>query len=173
MVLLGQAVAGVHHAVGDVAVVGQEEQPLGVAVEAADRVDPLADIDQVHHRPPLALVARGGDVAARLVEEEVAGSLGAQQVAVDPDLGGAGIDLGPELGDDLAVDVDAARPDQFLRPAAGGNAARGEDSLQAFASVDRDFSPGWLVAGGCWRTASLGGRLEHRALGEEVAADEE
>ncbi len=136
VVLLRQPVARMHHPVGDVTVVGQEQQALGVAVEPTDWIDPLPDVDQVHDRPPVPLVAGRRNVAPRLVEQDVARFLGTQQRPIDSDLGRARVDLGPELGDDLAVDRDAASLNHPLRAAAGGDTAGREDSLEALARLD-------------------------------------
>lgn len=132
VVLLVELVAGVHHPVGDIAVVGQEQEPLGVAVEPADRKDALPHVDEVHDRPPVALVADGRDVAAWLVEQDVPGLLGSEELAVDPEEGGAGIDLGAELGDDLAVDRDPPGANHLLGGAARSHPAGRHHALQAF-----------------------------------------
>jgi hypothetical protein len=68
VVLLVEFVARVHDPIGDVAVVGQQEQPFGVAVKPAHRIDPLRDLDDVHDGAPVPLVLRGRDVAAGFVE---------------------------------------------------------------------------------------------------------
>ena len=51
----------------DVAIIRQQEQALGVAVEPTDRKNPFADPNKVHHRPAIALVACGSDVPGRFV----------------------------------------------------------------------------------------------------------
>ena len=71
-----------------VAVVGQQQQPFGVVVEPADRVDVLAHAAQQveDRRPPLRIRARR-DVAARLVQQEIAVVLGDLDApAVDADV---------------------------------------------------------------------------------------
>ena len=66
-----------------------------------------------------------------LVEDEVAQPLGAlQQLAVDADVVAAGVGLGAQLGDDLAVDLHAALLDHLLGVAAAGNSGCGQDLLQ-------------------------------------------
>ena len=57
---------------GESAVVGENEQPFGVEIETADRIDVLPDsLEQIEHgRTPLRIRSRR-DIAARLVEEEV------------------------------------------------------------------------------------------------------
>ena len=53
------AVARMRQPRREVAVVGQQQQPLGVVVEPADRVDVLADAaEQIDHRPPALRIRR-------------------------------------------------------------------------------------------------------------------
>ena len=67
-----------------------------------------------------------------LVEDKVAKALGAlEQLAVDADVVAAGVGLGAQYGDDLAVDLDAALLDHCLGAAAAGDAGGGENLLQA------------------------------------------
>jgi hypothetical protein len=68
VIFLFELVARVHHAIGDIAVVREEEQSFSFPVETADGIDPLLGIDQIHHGPTVAFVFGRGDVAARLVE---------------------------------------------------------------------------------------------------------
>ena len=57
---------------GQVAIVGQQQQPFGFEVEAADGVDVLADADKIDDRRPLLRIGSRGDVSARLVQQQVA-----------------------------------------------------------------------------------------------------
>ena len=132
VVLLVEAVTRVHDPVGDVAVVGEQEQPFGVAVEPADRVHPLRHLDKIHHGAAVTFVFCRRDVAAGFVEEEVARPLRLEQLAVDADGGADRVGLRTELRDHLAVDADASGGDQLLRGTARGNAAGGENALQPF-----------------------------------------
>lgn len=118
VVFLGQTVARVHDPVRQLAVVSQEEQTLGIAVEPPDWVNALADVDQVHHRPPVTLVAGRGDVARRFVEHDRARPLLSQGAAVNPDLGSCRVHFRAELGDDLAIDRDPALADHRFGGAA-------------------------------------------------------
>jgi hypothetical protein len=68
MIFLRQPKAGVHDAIGDFAIIRQEQQSLGDAVEPAHRVNALFDLDEIEHRPPIPLVAGSRDVAAWFVE---------------------------------------------------------------------------------------------------------
>lgn len=115
VIFLGEAIFRMHHAVGDIAVVGEQQQTFGVAIEPPNWIDPLGDVNQPHHRPAVALILDGGDVAARLVENEIARAGALDGIAVDEDHGVDRIRLGAELSDDLAVDADAPGRDQFFR----------------------------------------------------------
>lgn len=71
MIFLGEPVAGVHDTVCHIAIVGQEEESLRRPIESPDGIDPFGHLDEVHDRPPVSLIAHRGDVATRLVEQEV------------------------------------------------------------------------------------------------------
>ena len=53
-----------------------------------------------------------------------------QQLAVHADVVAAGVGLGAQLGDDFAVDLDAALLDQLFGAAAAGDAGLGHDLLE-------------------------------------------
>ena len=85
-VLLVDAVAGVGDAVGQLAVVGQQQQPLGVGVEPADGEHPWLGGDELDDRRPSVGVACGGHHATRLVQQVVdEAGLGADRRTVDLD----------------------------------------------------------------------------------------
>ena len=132
LIFLCEPVFRVHNAIGDIAVVREEQQPFRVAIEPSNRVDPLWNVDQLHHGPAVALILDGRDVAAWLVEDEVAHARTLDWVAVDEDDRLVRVRLRPELRHDLAVDADAAGGDQFFGGAAGGDASGGENALQSF-----------------------------------------
>ena len=56
LVLLVDLEARMHDAMGNLAVVGQQQQPLRLAVESANRHDPFADWNEVHDGIAAALV---------------------------------------------------------------------------------------------------------------------
>ena len=97
---------------GEIAVAREQQQPFGVVVEPADRIDVVADAargEQIDHRRPMLWIRAAGDVAARLVEEDVQVRLRPRQPpAVNPDFVGGGIGFRSKLGDGLAVDRHAA-----------------------------------------------------------------
>ena len=129
VVLLGQPVARMHHPVGDVPVIGEEQQPFGLTVQPTDREDALGDVDQVHHGPAAALVVHRRDVAGRLVQDQVAERLRWQELAINPNLVPDRVRFRPQLGDDRAIHRNSALADQFLGGAARSDPARREDAL--------------------------------------------
>jgi hypothetical protein len=71
VIFLFQFVARMHDAIRDVTVIGQEQQAFGRAIEPADGIDALRDLNQVKDHPAIALVFGGRNVAARFVEQDV------------------------------------------------------------------------------------------------------
>jgi len=125
----------VHQPLGELAVVRQEQQPLGVVVQAPDGVDVRAHFRQeLEHRVAVLGVLARRHVAARLVEQDVAAARGdADALAVDADVVGPGIGFRAEFEDRLAVDRDAALCDEGFGGAAGRDARGREDLLEAVA----------------------------------------
>jgi hypothetical protein len=75
---------------GEITVTRQQQQSLGVEVEAPDRVDVFANaafFQEVYYGGAVLRVRTAGDVAARLVQEDVLVGFGARKpTAVDFDL---------------------------------------------------------------------------------------
>ncbi len=138
---LFDAGGGFGERVGQVAVVGHEEEALAEVVEAAYGIEAdlvavgaVLGLHEVHDGGALFGVFEGGDVAAGLVEHVVALLLGAlEELAVDADVVAGGVVAGAEGVDDLPVDLDAAGEDDLLGFAAAGDAGLGEDLLEAVA----------------------------------------
>jgi hypothetical protein len=118
VVFLVQSVAGMHDPVCNVAVVGQQEKTFGISVQAPNGVDPFRYVHEIHHRSSVTFVTGRGDVSARFVQQQVAGALAFQELAVDTDHGSNRIGFCAELGHDLAIDADAPGRDQFFCGAA-------------------------------------------------------
>ena len=109
------AVPRVQQAVRERAIVGQEQRSFDVGVEPSDRIEPDAVGDEIGDDGPSLGVAHGRDVAARLVQEQIAERFGAgQRPAVDSDEIGPGIGERRQVPDDRAVDGDAAFGDELL-----------------------------------------------------------
>src|SRR5436305_10768362 len=65
----GDAVARMHEEVRELAVVGEEDEPRRVGVEAPRRVEALRRFDELHHRLPPPRLAGGRGDAERLVDD--------------------------------------------------------------------------------------------------------
>jgi len=135
---------GFREGVGEVAVVGHQEQALGEVIEAADGVEArkfevgtrLLLTEEIGDGGTFLGIDEGGDEAARLVEHEVALRFGPlEELAVDADVVLVRIGFGAELGDGLTVDLDAALQDDLFGLSAGGDAGLGEDLLEAIAAL--------------------------------------
>ena len=130
-VLLVHAEARVGEAVGEVAVVGEQQQALGVAVEATDREHPGLGGHEVDHGRPALRVRRGGDHPGRLVEQVVdEPGLHADLRAVDLDDVDLGIDP-PAEHRHLAVHAHAPSLDQVLAGPAAAQPRLGQHLLEA------------------------------------------
>jgi hypothetical protein len=113
------AVARMSEPVGEAPVVGEEQEPLGVEVEAPDRVEPHPEIRQEveHPRAPPRILPRC-EIPGRLVKEHVTLGLGTrEQAPVDLDAVPRRIGVGPQLDDRHAIDADPPGDDQPLRRA--------------------------------------------------------
>jgi hypothetical protein len=134
LVLLVKPITRMHDAVGDITVVGQQEDAFRVTIEPANRIDALPNLDQIHDGPPVSLILGRRDIATWLVQNDIAGTLRPQYFAVDSNLRPLRIDAGAELRDNLAVDGDTSRPYEIFGGAAGPDAASCHHALQAFHS---------------------------------------
>ena len=107
------ACCGTGELVGEIAVVGDEQEAFAQVVQASDGVEPFAQLcEELHHGGPALGIAHRGYEAPGLVEHEVAQALGAlQQFAVNADVVASGIGLGAKFGDDFAVYLYATRGD--------------------------------------------------------------
>src|SRR5205807_5527573 len=97
------SIARMKHAVGPVAVVREEQEPLRVRVQTTDRIEALARAEELDHGPAAPLVARGRHDAARLVHHDVAPSRRRRHGALVHADTRAGADLRAELGDEATV----------------------------------------------------------------------
>jgi hypothetical protein len=107
---------------GEITVTRQQQQSLGVEVEAPDRVDVFANaafFQEVYYGGAVLRVRTAGDVAARLVHQDIDSSAGRLDApAIDADVVVLRVSLRTQLGDCLAVHRHAALPDQLFGCAA-------------------------------------------------------
>lgn len=114
-VLLRNLIARVREEVSEVAVVGDDDQPLALAVEAADRVQlDIANRHKVEDGFTPHLVVRGSNDPRRFVQ---------QKIPVAPVVDGHAID-----GNFVPVQV-GPRPERELRFAVHRHAARKDELL--------------------------------------------
>ena len=112
--------------VGELAVVGEQNEPGAVDVEPAHRVEAKRRADQPHHGPAALGIGRGRDDTERFVERDH--HLLAHQLNRFAVHGHARVrgDVGGDVGDRCAVDRDSPLADDLLRRAAGADAGVGE-----------------------------------------------
>lgn len=138
-VFLFVLVAGMHEAVGEASVVGEDEEAYGILVETPDRKYAFRDVDDVHD-PGVALRYAGRDDAARLVHLIIDELLGfADGFVADFDPVDARYDRHAD-GRYLAVDPHQPAGDEFFGFAAGSDSGSGEVFLKAdFATFAKFF----------------------------------
>ena len=122
------------HIVCEIAVIGKEEQPLGIQVEPPDRENAVRQpFDQRGDAFPPPVVRHGGQVPAGLVEhvvDQLVPGAGVEQFAVDGDPVAVRVGLLPD-GGGASVHPDPALGDELLGLAAGAEAAFRNNFLQA------------------------------------------
>ncbi len=159
VIRLVHLVTRVTQAVGELAVVGQQQESGGVHVQTPDGEETrfrrmLDEIDRA--RATLGIAVRA-DHAARLEEHDVDRPLRPHDLPVDDDAVVFGINPGREVGDEVAVDGDGALLDEGFAGASGGDPGLGKELLQTHAAravleildggVDGRSSGGLLLAG--------------------------
>ena len=155
--------------VGQLAVVGDEDQSFAHPVEPTDGKQPLVAGNEIDHSRSSRGIVVGGDGADRLVEHVDDPLRMRQSLTIDPDLLTKRIDPGSQFGDDLAIDFDAALSDQLLAAAAAPEAGGGQHLLQpleAFPVGGAAGRPGSLLRGR-WLPPACGatGRDPGRTIG--------
>ena len=142
-------VLGVHQAVGQLAVVGEQQQAFGLGIQAADVEQPLAFLQarthQVANARTAQVVAHRGVHTAGLVQCEVDHLfVDLHALAVHADDVHARVDAGAHLHHDFAVYFHATGGDELLAHAAACHTRRGQHFLQAHLGLLRI----WFVEGG-------------------------
>ena len=138
-------------ALGQGAVVGEDEQPFAVGVEPPHREDARFVGHELDHGGPVLRVVRGRDHPSRLVQEVVdqPGQHG-QDHAVETDLVDGDVDTATELGP-FAVDRHPSPGDQLFTGPPAPQADAGQDFLEALACgcvVSGRGPPSWRRCGG-------------------------
>ncbi len=128
---LFDSVPRVSQRVGEVAVVGQENEPRTGSVEAADGEESFAARYEVDHTAASLRVPVRANHADRLVDRVIPSALGGpQRFPVDANRVAKGIDFHTLFGHDAAVDLDTALIDENLASSTASQAGRSEDFLE-------------------------------------------
>ena len=126
-------VTRMHESRRQIAVVRQQQKSLGVVVEPANRIEIAWNAgDQVHHGGPLLGIVSCGDVAARLVQQNVAAPpTRPKSPAVHPHIVTSRVRARAQLGDRGSIHADAALQNEALGGPPRGDAGRRHELLQA------------------------------------------
>ena len=128
-------VAGMSQALGQFAVVGEQQQPFAGLIESAHGEQALPHVEhQVDGPWSTRRVVVGAQVALGLVEQPVGELLGGRRLPVNGDLL-AGPDPRAWIGHDLAIEANVALLDQFIAAAARAEAAGGQVFVQTFGEI--------------------------------------
>jgi len=107
-ICLVDPVTGMGQGVGKLAVVGHEEQSLGVVIQPPHRVEADGDGgDKIGHRFSAARVAESGNNAAGFIQQHVYFFFASQRPAIDGDDVPPRLHFGAEFGDNPPVHGDA------------------------------------------------------------------
>jgi hypothetical protein len=123
---------GPRELVGEVAIVGHQQQTLAEIIEPPHGVKALVHLrEELHHRGPAFGVAHRGHVTARLVEHKIARALRAvQQLSIHADVIARGIRLRSQCGHHLPVHLHAALGDHLFRVPPAGDARPRKNLLE-------------------------------------------
>jgi hypothetical protein len=118
-------------AVGQFAVVRDEDQSFAALVESADRKQPqLFARNEIDGARPARGIRVRAQNAAGLIEQEVARRLSSNGFAVDGDMLAIRFDARSEIANDFAVDADSPRDNILFATSARAKARGGEKPLQ-------------------------------------------
>ena len=111
--------------VGELAVVGEQDQPGRVGVEPADRIQAAPGADQLDHGRPPPRLARGRDDPGRLVDAQTSRGSAPTGSPSTRDLV-ALVDVPRRIGTTVAANRHPARAISVLGPPPRGDPAVGE-----------------------------------------------
>jgi len=116
--------------VGQLAVIGNEEQPLGPFIKATDGKEPgIRRRQQIDDPRPAGGIRTRAQTPLRLVDEVIQLAVDFQAIAIDRDFLRFDVGPCPEFGDCLPINRHAAGGDQFLTRAARTKPGGGEQFL--------------------------------------------
>jgi len=137
LVFLFDFITRMSQPLGEIAVVGEKEQPFRLGIEPAD-IEESRQMgwQQVENRVPRIWIAPCRNKTRRLVQDDVESALTVDQFAVDFDVVAlTGLDA--EISADLAVDRNAAGCDQLIAMPARTEPGRGKETIQAHGGSDQ------------------------------------
>ncbi len=131
LVALRDVVLGIRQPLGKLRIVGQNQQAACIEIEPADRKQVALTVRQqiVDRRTPVR-IAIGGDVAGRLVQQQVRALFAAQRLAIEGDAVALHVHPRVRIAHDPAVDAHAPRPDPTAGFGTRSEACLGEDAFQ-------------------------------------------
>ena len=151
--------AGVGQAMGQLPVVGDQQQPFAVLIQSPDGEQPLGRLgEQVDHPGTSLGIAVGAEHPGRLVDEVVRPAVNVEPFAIEADILHVGIDAGPQFGDGLTIDGHAARGDVLFATAAGADAGHRQQPLQPHARGGILTVAHLLIVAVFWRKEQARGR---------------
>ena len=111
-----------HQSLRQRTVIRQKQQALSIEVQAAYGKHALRQIlDKIGNAAAILRIGHRRHHSTRLVEQVIGLSLLRHRLAVNADAHSCSIKLATQLGNNLAVDTDAACSNYFFCFAAGGN----------------------------------------------------
>jgi hypothetical protein len=129
-VRFGNVRSRLHQLVRQLTVIGEQQQPFTVEVEAPDGIKARLAAHQLHHRGASFGIGDRGHVSPGFVHHDVLVTLSAgKQLVVDADRVGLGIGFAAKLGDDRPVHHDQSSLNHFFGFAARGDAGGSDDLL--------------------------------------------
>jgi hypothetical protein len=136
---------GLGERIGQISIVGHQQEPLGEVIETADRVKAgelvvnASDLllggfgKQLGNCGPILWVVEGCDIASGFVKQEVAvGFRAMEELSIYPNMVAGRIVTSAKRVNNLAVDLNTAFQNQLLGLAPGGDTGLGKNLLQPF-----------------------------------------
>ncbi|MFZ0618459.1 MAG: hypothetical protein WAM01_07210, partial [Candidatus Acidiferrales bacterium] len=135
---------GLQEAIGEIAVIGKQDESGSMVFEAADGKDTLGNaVEQLAEAAAAFGIGKSGDDFGGFMEREInALTIGRRgfrlnEASGNLDVIARGVGFGAEFGDGASVDGNQARGDKGFGVAARGQAGAGNDFLKAFEHEER------------------------------------
>ena len=125
---------GMQEALGQRAVVGQQQQPFAVMIQPSDDKEPFGHFDQFFPGGVAGTQVDPGEIPGRLVQHHVTQTLRVKRFAVDAHIRSRRISLCAELGHNTTVNRHPTGDDQRLTCAPRSQASLSQDFLETLFS---------------------------------------